>query len=95
MTIKEILESQSRFFAEGGTRPVAVRRQYLRKLLEEILSREKDICRALYEDLHKTEFESRSTEIGLIQNELSTLRMRKQKAATEEILNIYSGNDYT
>ena len=73
MTIKEILEAQSRFFAEGGTRPVAVRRQYLRKLLEEIRSREKDICRALYEDLHKTEFESRSTEIGLIKSELSTM----------------------
>ena len=70
MTIREILDAQSRFFADGRTRPPAFRRQCLRKLLEEIRRREKDICRALHEDLRKTEFESRTTETGIIKEEV-------------------------
>lgn len=73
MTVKEILSAQKCCFAAGNTLAPAVRKQYLKNLLLEVRKREKEICAALYEDLHKSEFEARTTETGIILDELSTM----------------------
>ena len=73
MTAREILSAQKCYFAAGNTLAATVRKQYLKNLLQEIRKREKDICAALCEDLHKSEFESRTTETSIILDELSAM----------------------
>ena len=82
MTVKDIREKQRCFFAEGKTRDPAFRKQYLKKLQTEIRKREKEICTALHSDLGKCEFEARTTETGIILDELSAMiRNLKRYAA--------------
>ena len=82
MTLKDILEKQRRFFAEGKTLNPELRKRYLKTLQAEIRKREKEICSALYSDLGKCEFEARTTETGIILDELSAMiRNLKRYAA--------------
>ena len=83
MAVKDILEAQRRFFAAGNTLDPAIRKQYLKALQTEIRKREKEICSALHEDLRKSEFESRTTETGIVLDELaSVIRNLKRYTAT-------------
>ena len=83
MEVKDILEAQRRFFAAGNTLDPAIRKQYLKALQTEIRKREKEICGALHEDLRKSEFESRTTETGIVLDELaSVIRNLKRYTAT-------------
>lgn len=63
-SIDKALEEHKLFFNSGATREVSFRLLQLQKLREAIRRYEPRIIAALYEDLHKSEFEAYATEIG-------------------------------
>lgn len=69
-TVTEICTEQTRYFQTGVTRDIQFRKNSLRLLLQNIQQHEKEICKALYQDLRKPEFESLSTEIYMVLKEL-------------------------
>ncbi len=69
--IGQVLEKQREFFLSGQTLDVNFRKHQLRKLKAAIQKYEKQIMKALYQDLHKSYFEAYSTEIGLVYEEIS------------------------
>ena len=69
--IKLILDKQRDFFNLNSTKDINFRKKQLEKLKEIINENEKDIMVALKEDLGKSEFESYSTEIGMVLSEIS------------------------
>ena len=76
MDIPAIVEQQREFFKSKQTKDIAFRRASLKRLLEELVKREKDIAKAMYDDFRKPEFESVMTETGIVFNELK-LAIRK------------------
>ena len=68
--IEHLLKQQKVFFATGKTKDINYRKYHLRKLYDELKRNEKEISKALYSDLHKSEYESYITEIGLVKNEI-------------------------
>lgn len=64
--ITEHITEQRRYYLSGATRDSDFRKQQLLKLKATILKYEQAITSALYEDLHKSEFEAYATEIGLV-----------------------------
>jgi aldehyde dehydrogenase (NAD+) len=78
MTNTEEIFSQSDFFDSHQTLDPHFRISHLMKLKKIIKEHEKEISDALYADLGKGEFEAFSTEIGMVQHEL-TEHIRKLK----------------
>ena len=70
-SINKIVKNQKDFFNTKRTYDVGYRVRYLKKLKEVILKYEDEICRALRDDLGKSESESYMCEIGLTLSELS------------------------
>jgi aldehyde dehydrogenase (NAD+) len=70
MNISELVQSQKKYFAAQQTKNSSTRKQLLKKLLSEILKREKDIVEALYLDFKKSEYESVMTETSIVISEL-------------------------
>jgi aldehyde dehydrogenase (NAD+) len=70
-SIHEILEKQRVFFGTHRTKDVDFRIEQLKELKAAILAYEGKITKALYKDLHKSEAEAYSTEIGLCLREIS------------------------
>lgn len=70
MSLADQVKTIRQFFDSGATRPLAFRREQLKKLSAAICKYEEEICRALYTDLRKSPEESWATEIGLIQAEI-------------------------
>src|SRR5690606_29777141 len=68
--IHELVGAQNAFFREHGTREIPVRKEALKRLRNEIISREDAICEALYADFKKPRFESLATETQLVLAEL-------------------------
>ncbi|MDZ7796281.1 MAG: aldehyde dehydrogenase [Candidatus Marinimicrobia bacterium] len=68
--IKDVVFAQRRFFAGGKTRQLHFRRDSLKKLRKMISDHDREIMKALKEDLGKSSFESYATEIGLVINEI-------------------------
>lgn len=68
--IKELLQSHRRFFATHQTKSISFRMDNLRKLKSAILRYEKEICRALWQDLHKSSEEAYLTEISIVLAEI-------------------------
>ena len=66
-----LFERQQKFFLTGKTLNFAFRKNALRKLKSTIREHENDFYDALFQDLHKSEFESYATEIGFVLDELS------------------------
>ena len=64
------LEQHRSFFQTGTTRSVAWRKEQLRLLLKSIEQNEEALYSAFQTDLHKSEFETFSTEIGLIKRSI-------------------------
>lgn len=62
--MKEIVNAQRAFFLTDQTKSYRFRREQLLKLRAAILKHQPAILKALYDDLHKSEFESYSTEVG-------------------------------
>jgi len=69
--IKLILNKQRAFFNLNSTKDISFRKEQLKKLNKVIVDHEKDIINALNKDLGKSEFESYSTEIGMVLSEIS------------------------
>jgi aldehyde dehydrogenase (NAD+) len=64
--IETILEKQRAFFATHRTKDIKFRIEQLKKLKSSIVSNESKIIDALYKDLHKSDMEAYSGEIGLV-----------------------------
>jgi aldehyde dehydrogenase (NAD+) len=64
--IETILENQRAFFATHRTKDVEFRIEQLNKLKSSIVSNESKIIDALHKDLHKSDMEAYSGEIGLV-----------------------------
>ena len=69
--IDELLEKQRAYFRSGATLSYEFRREMLNKLMGAIKAHEKDIEKALFADLGKSDFEGFMCEIGLVKTELS------------------------
>lgn len=68
--IRELVRKQRAFFAGGRTYDFGLRKAALCRLRESIRKREDRICRALREDLGKTEAESYLCEVGMALREI-------------------------
>jgi len=69
----EIASVQQKYFNSNKTLDPNFRKELLIKLKQNIKKHEVEIIAALNADLGKSEFEAFSTEIGMVQNELSKL----------------------
>ncbi len=72
MTIVELIKTQRAFFATQQTKAINFRKQSLQKLYKEIISREKDIIKALHDDFKKSEYEVVMTETSIVLSELKS-----------------------
>ncbi|WOD43758.1 aldehyde dehydrogenase [Hwangdonia lutea] len=70
-TIPEIISNQKTFFKAQNTKDVSFRISLLKKLKQEIISREKDIFKALHSDFKKPSFEAFLSENGLVIAEIN------------------------
>ncbi len=68
--VKQLVAAQNDFFATQKTKDVSFRKQYLKKLQQEIIDQEDAICDALYADFKKPKFESLATETQFALSEL-------------------------
>ena len=75
--IQSLIKNQKNFFLSQETKNIDFRIRNLKKLLKTVQAFENHICKALYLDLHKPEFEA-YTEAGLVIQELK-LHIRKLK----------------
>ena len=96
MDIGTVLEKQRVFQSEGGASGYLFRKGALELLAREIRREGDAICRALEEDLGKCEFESRSTEINVVLDEIAYLSRNLRKFMRPQwrlpsILNFPSG----
>lgn len=82
--IKQIVDTQRRFFYTGATLPVEYRLHALRKLKVCILKNETRIHDALKSDLGKSSFESYMCETGLVLSELSYMIKHTAKFSREK-----------
>lgn len=69
-SIPETLEAMRHFYHTGNSFEPEFRKTMLRKLAEGIHRHEEELCDALFKDLGKSSFESYSTEIGIVLNEI-------------------------
>lgn len=72
--LQEILDKQRSYYRSGATKSLTFRQQMLQRLKSAILYHEKDLQKALREDLGKSEAESYMCEIGLALSELSWMQ---------------------
>ncbi|MGN1082011.1 MAG: aldehyde dehydrogenase [Candidatus Avispirillum sp.] len=84
MNIDDVLESQRRFFASGATLSVDFRIQMLKKLYKAVGENRDEICRALTEDLGKSDFEGFMCEVGLTLTEISYMISHTRRFAREK-----------
>ena len=79
--ITEIVNSQQEYYLSGATIPLSFRKIMLKKLYNAVKEKEKDICRALYADLGKSNYESFMCEAGLALTEISYMLKNLKKLA--------------
>lgn len=96
--IPELIQSQRDYFSTNETKSVSYRKDVLKKLKSELLSREQDIIEALYKDFKKPAFEAVITETEIILAELNhTLKninsWTKPKRVKASLLN-FPSRDY-
>ncbi len=68
--IKTIAKAQREYFANGATLEYKFRKEQLKKLQKALKDWEKELCNALWKDLHKSEQEAVMTEISIVQGEI-------------------------
>jgi aldehyde dehydrogenase (NAD+) len=71
LQIRNKLQDQIEFFNKGGTRAVTFRKTQLKKLKDSIRKNEREIMKALYQDLKKSNAESYATEIGITYKQIN------------------------
>ncbi|MEZ4797693.1 MAG: aldehyde dehydrogenase [Flavobacteriaceae bacterium] len=82
MNIPNILQQQRNYFNTHETKDVSYRITILKKLKQEIISREKDVYDALKKDFNKSAFESFMSEYGLVISALN-LTIKNLKSWTK------------
>jgi len=70
MNISTLVQSQKSFFATQKTKDISFRKDTLKRLQKELIKRENDITKALYNDFKKSEYEAVMTETSIILSEL-------------------------
>lgn len=70
MNFDEILQKQKDFFNTNATKDIHFRKQQLQKLKDQIKKNEKHLYDAIFKDLKKSAFETYSTELTFIYNEI-------------------------
>ncbi|MEX6627061.1 aldehyde dehydrogenase [Tenacibaculum salmonis] len=70
MTISELVQAQKNFFATQQTKDISFRIASLKRLQKELIRRENDIIKALYDDFKKSEYEAVMTETSIVLAEL-------------------------
>lgn len=84
--IRQLLESQKQFFNSRQTKDINFRKEQLRNFRSAIKKYEKEICDALWKDLHKSYEEAYLTEVSIVLQELNThLRNFKIWAKPEKV----------
>lgn len=71
--VEIMIEEQKKFYLTGHTKNIEFRKKQLLKLKEKIKQYEKEILKALNMDLHKSEFEAYSNEIGIVLDSINYL----------------------
>lgn len=69
--MKNILESQKKFFNDGNTLSFKTRKKYLRTLKDKIKEYEKELYDGIFKDLNKSKTETYMCEIGLVLSDIS------------------------
>lgn len=82
--IQKIQKEQQVFFRSGRTLPVENRIQVLKALKKNIKAHERDVYRALKEDLGKSESESYMCEIGLVYGEIDHMVRHVKRYARKQ-----------
>lgn len=82
--INQIVDNQRKFFLSGGTLPVDVRIDVLKKLREVIIANEVAIEDAIHADLMKSSFESYMCEVGMALDELKYMIKHTRSLAREK-----------
>ncbi|HBN26787.1 MAG TPA: aldehyde dehydrogenase family protein [Desulfobacteraceae bacterium] len=77
--IPEFVKKQKEFFKTDTTKDISFRKENLKKLRKLILQNQEKIEEALWKDLHKSEYEVWSTEIGLVLKEIRVLLANLKK----------------
>ena len=77
--ISDIVEAQKVFFASGTTLSYKFRREQLKKLQAALQKWEKPLCKALWNDLHKSPEEAILTELSIVGGEIKN-HMRQLKS---------------
>ena len=70
--IRDRLAGMGSFYKSGSTRDIGFRKDALERLAGAIRSSEKEICEALWRDLHKSAEETYLTEMGIVLSEIRT-----------------------
>ncbi|MSS42771.1 aldehyde dehydrogenase [Anaerosalibacter bizertensis] len=78
---KDTLKKQKEFFKSGKTKDIKFRIENLNKLKKNIEKNEQYIMEALKKDLGKSNFESYSTELGIVLSEISFITKHLKKWA--------------
>ena len=69
-SIKKIAAAQREYFASGATLPYGFRREQLKKLQAALKKWEEPLCKALWNDLHKSAQEAILTELSIVSGEV-------------------------
>jgi aldehyde dehydrogenase (NAD+) len=77
--IENLRNKQHSFYRTGVTHSTGFRRGMLEQLRAALKENEPQILKALYQDLHKSEFEAYSNEIGLLYREISVAIKKLKK----------------
>lgn len=84
--VKKLLEEHKEYFETGITRDIDFRINQLKKLKKAIQKNESLIIEALYKDLHKSEFEAYTTEIGYLLDSIKfTLKNLRSWARVKKV----------
>lgn len=91
------IETQRKFFNSGQSRDLNFRRAQLRKFLDTLKNHEKLLIDAAWKDLHKSEFETYATELGLVYGEIKMAirklnKWARPKRVTTNLANLPAGS---
>ena len=82
--IEAVVRAQREYFASGATLGRRFREEQLRRLQQALHKWHEPLCKALWEDLHKSEQEAVLTELSIVEGEVKThLRHLKRWMRTE------------
>lgn len=82
--IKDLLERQRRYYAQGETIDLEYRKRQLKKLYVTIKKREDEIHEALRRDLGKSSLESYMCEVGLVLSEITYMLKHMKKYSKKQ-----------